>query len=398
MLIYGAWNAVNDPLFGLISDRTRTKFGRRIPYILFGAIPFGLIYFLMWCPPFSSGQMNYLFFYFLFIICLFDGLYSLVVLNWASLYPEMYPGLKERTEVNSLRQLFGVFGLIIGIVLTPLIYSAVGWRWTGAIFGAIITISFLISLLGSSEKKEFSLDKPLGFKDALARTLGNRSFLTFVVSNLFIQYAFTMVLAILPFYSKYVLFLGPKDTSIILASAFIVEIPMLFVWSRLAVKFGARSIYMIAIAAFASFLVPFFFLNSMIFAAVSCAGLGASLGGIIVLSDVLISDIIDEDELKTGARREGSYFGVNAFVTRFAIALEAASIGIVFMLSGYRSFVSVQPFSFTLGLRFLLSALPIIGMVLAFIFMIYYPLSGAYLYDVREKKDIFHKEKSRALA
>jgi GPH family glycoside/pentoside/hexuronide:cation symporter len=394
MLIYGAWNALNDPLFGLISDRTRTRWGRRIPYIFFGAIPFGLVYFLLWSPPFNSNNTIGLFAYFLLIICLFDGLYSLVVLNWAALYPEMYSGLKERADVNSLRQFFGVIGLIIGIVLTPLLYSTIGWGWTGALFGSIITVALLVSLLGSREKKEFSQDKPLGFREALAATLTNRSFLTFVISNLFVQFTFTMVLAILPFYAKYILNLGPQGTSTILACTFAAEIPMLFVWSRLAVKFGAKPVYMAAMAVFAAFLVPFFFFGSVLSAAISCAGLGVGLGGIIVLSDVLISDIIDEDELKTGARREGSYFGVNAFVTRFAIALEAASIGLVFAFSGYRSTLAIQPDSFLLGLRSLVSILPMLAMVLALVFMIYYPLSGEYLERIKAKKEELHREKA----
>lgn len=394
MLVYGVWNALNDPLFGVISDRTRTKWGRRIPYILFGAVPFGLIYFLLWSPPFDSSNTIGLFFYFLLFICLFDGLYSLVVLNWAALYPEMFPGLSERAQVNSLRQFFGVIGLIIGIVLTPLLYSTIGWRRMGALYGSIIAVAFLISVLGSREKKEFSLDKPLGFRDALVTTLGNRSFLSFVISNLFIQYAFTMVLAILPFYAKYVLNVGPRGTATILAAAFLTEIPFLFIWGRLAVSFGAKRIYMIAITFFAMFLIPFFFLNNLVSAAISCAGLGAALGGIIVLSDVLIADVIDEDELKTGARREGSYFGVNAFVTRFAIALEAASIGFTFALSGYNPSLIVQPGSFLSGLRFLVSILPILGMVLAFLLMIYYPLSGVNLESVKAREEELHRRKA----
>jgi GPH family glycoside/pentoside/hexuronide:cation symporter len=189
----------------------------------------------------------------------------------------MFPSLKERAEVNSLRQFFGVIGLIIGIVLTPLIYSTIGWARMGALYGAIISVAFLISVLGSREKKEFSLDKPLGFRQAFTTTLGNRSFLMFVISNLFVQYTFTMVLAVLPFYAKYVLGVGPQGTSVILAATFLCEIPMLFIWGRLAVKFGAKPVYMAAMVVFAAFLVPFFFLKGLTFAAISCAGLGAGL-------------------------------------------------------------------------------------------------------------------------
>jgi hypothetical protein len=104
--------------------------------------------------------------------------------------------------------------------------------------------------------------------------------------------------------------------------------------------------------------------------------LGAANAGITLVREIVFSDVIDEDELRTGARREGAYFGVNAFVTRFAIALEAASIGSIFMLSGYDPTLGVQPASFLLGLRFLVSMLPMFGMILAFVLMVYYPWRG----------------------
>ncbi len=394
MLIWGVWNALNDPLFGFLSDRTRTRWGRRIPYVALGAVPLGLVYFFLWSPPFDLLNPIHLFVYFLSVICLFDGFYSLVVLNWATLFPEMFQTLKERARVNSMRQFFGVIGLIIGIVLTPLIYSTVGWTKMGALYGAVISGAFLVSLLGSREKKEFSLDRPLGLREAVSSTLRNRSFLAFVTSNLFVQYTFTMVLAALPFYAKYVLGVGAEGTSTILACTFLSEMPMLFVWGRIAERVGAKAAYMAAIAVFAVFLVPFFFLGSMLSAAISCAGIGAGLAGIIVISDVLISDVIDEDELGTGARREGAYFGVNAFVTRFAIALEAVSFGSIFLLSGYTFGATVQPGAFLFGLRVLTSVLPLLGMVLAFLLMLYYPLSGRRLEALKESVRSLHESKA----
>jgi len=395
MIIYSLWNAANDPLAGYISDRTRTKWGRRIPYIAIGAIPFGIIYYLVWSPPFGADQMIWLFVYFILIINLFDTFYTFVILNWASLFPEMFPSFKERAEVNSIRQLFGVVGLILGIALTPLIYSSIGWSGMGILYGAVIASALLISLFGSRERKEFSLDKSLGVKEAFFRSFVNKSFLTYVVSNLFVQYTFTMVLAILPFFAKYLLGVGEKETFMILITAFIFEIPMLFIWGKAAVRFGAKQTYMTAMACFGIFLIPFLIINDTVGCMIISAFLGASLGGVIVLQDVVISDIIDEDELNTGTRREGMYFGVNAFVTRFAIALEGASIWLIFSLTHYNAALKIQPASFIFGLRLLIALFPFLAMLLAFIIMKHYPLAGAKLMQLKDSLEAIHLEKAK---
>ncbi|MBU0502725.1 MAG: MFS transporter, partial [Candidatus Margulisbacteria bacterium] len=140
MVIYAIWNAINDPLVGYLSDHTHSRWGRRIPYIVFGAIPFGFVSYMLWRPPFvEAGQVFPLFLYFVFFICLFDAFYTITILNWSALYPEMFPHFKERTKVNAFRQTFGLIGLVLGVVSPPLIFSTWGWGTLGIIFGCAIS-------------------------------------------------------------------------------------------------------------------------------------------------------------------------------------------------------------------------------------------------------------------
>ena len=394
MLIYGVWNAINDPIAGFISDRTRTRWGRRIPYIAAGAIPFGVVYFLLWVPPFRGLEQTFLLFlYFVTLICLFDGFYTVTVLNWASLYPEMYPSLEERAQVNAYRQSFGMLGLIIGIALPPLIYNQWGWGRMGAVFGAIISLAFLTALWGSHEKKEFSRDQPLSLGKALKATLKNRSFLTFVFANLFVQYTFTIILATIPFFAKYVLNANPLQTTLILAAAFLMAVPMLFVWRRLTVKYGAKRCFMASMFLLAVFLTPFFFTKSFEVVLLTSALIGTGLAGFILISDVIISDVIDEDEVATGTRREGMFFGMNAFVTRFAIGIEVLSMSMIFILSGYSPYVFTQPRAFQLGLRLLLAGFPIVALALGLAVMSFYPLAGRRLEELKIKLAEVHAKK-----
>lgn len=397
MSVFGVWNAVNDPIAGFISDRWRTPWGRRIPYIALGAVPLGLVYYLLWTPPFTSSNMGQLFAYFLVFICLFDGLYTVVILNWASLFPEMFTGIEERAQVNTLRQSFGMLGLILGVALPPVIYSVYGWSAMGTVFGIIISVIVLITLFGSAEKREFTRDEPLKLKEAMVKTFSSRSFLMFAAANLFIQYVFTMVLAIVPFYAKYILNAGPHFTSAILLTTFITAIVMMFVWRYVAVALGAKAGYMWAIAILAFSLLPFLFISSLRSALISASLVGAGLAGIILISDILISDVIDEDELSSGRRREGIFFGFNAFITRFAIALEAASIGIMFTVSRYSPYVFHQTASFLSGLRLLLAGLPVIALIIAFSIMHYYPLSGIRVREMRRELADLHRLKDEKI-
>ncbi len=377
MLVFAVWNAVNDPLAGYISDHTRSRWGRRIPYIALGAIPFGIIYFLLWVPPFSAlSQTTLLFIYFLLFICLFDSFYTVTVLNWAALFPEMYPSLAERSEVNAYRQSFGMLGLVLGIALPPLIYGAWGWGPMGFVFGLIITVSLLIALWGSRERLEFSKDKPLAFWQSVKATFKNLSFITFVFSNLFVQFTFTIILASIPFFAKYILGANALQTSAILAAAFLTAIPMLYVWAKLTNKFGAKKCFMASMIVLAVFLAPLFFVKSFAATVLFSALIGIGLSGFILISDIIISDVIDEDETNTGTRREGMYFGVNAFVTRFAIGLQAMSMGVVFTLTGYNPRALIQPEGFLIGLRSLIAIFPAIALILAFVIILFYPLSG----------------------
>jgi len=394
MLIYALWNAINDPIAGFISDHTHTRWGRRIPYIAFGSIPFALVYFFLWTPPFTEySQVLWLFLYFVGFICLFDGFYTVTILNWASLYPEMFPTLEERSEVNAYRQSFGMVGLVLGIAIPPLIYGSLGWGVMGAIFGVIIAVSLLIALRGSFEHKVYSQEKQLSLSKSFKATLKNRSFLTFVFANLFVQFTFTIILASIPFFAKYILDVGAAGTAAILAAAFVTAIPMLYVWERLTIKFGAKRCFMATMLLLAVFLFPLFFVKTFMAAIINSMLIGVGLAGFILLADIIISDVIDEDETNTGTRREGMYFGANAFITRFAIGLEAFCMGIVFVVTSYNPYIFTQTREFLAGLRLLIAGFPMVAMLLAFGIMWFYPLSGKKLDELRQKIADLHAKK-----
>ncbi|MEM3832498.1 MAG: MFS transporter [Thermoprotei archaeon] len=396
MMVYGVWNAVNDPLAGYLSDRYRTRWGRRKPYILFGFIPMALSFIIIWTPP-ASRDMILLFMYYTFVINLFDTVYTFVILNWTSLFPEMFSELSERAEVSAYRQLFGVVGLIFGIAAPPLIYSTLGWVWMGVFIAVITAITMYISLFGVYEKEEFKFDKPLNIKDALIATFHNKSFMTYISGNVGIELAYLLLAATAPFYTKYVLKVGAFETSLFFLTAFLSAIPMLYVWRKITVKYGAKRAYMLSIGYFGIMLLPALFAFDFVSGIVVAVLIGAGLSGSLLLPDVVISDVIDEDEVKTGVRREGMYFGINAFFIRISIVLQAIIIGFVLSITGYIPDIIPQPGIVEFGIRALMSIIPFVILFLSLIFVKEYPLDGQYLQRIKLELEELHKRKKTKL-
>jgi GPH family glycoside/pentoside/hexuronide:cation symporter len=202
-ILYGLWNAINDPLFGYYMDKKITKWGRRVPYIIFGSIPLSIGFIFLWYVPWSTEIL--LFFHALFMLFLFDTGFTLAMTAWAALYTEMYEEEKERATVVAIKDTIAFISSLIGIIFPPLIASAIGWSLTGLVLGIIITITMYLSLLGTKERKEYQIDKPLPLIPAFKETLKNKPFLIMALTYTIIDSCFAITLIGLPLYAKFAL-------------------------------------------------------------------------------------------------------------------------------------------------------------------------------------------------
>jgi Na+/melibiose symporter-like transporter len=369
MVIHGIVNAVLNPLFGHISDRTSSRFGRRIPYMLFGMVPLAALFTAIWFPV---GTGSELFWYFLTIVLLYDIMFVMVVLNYSALFPEMFTTMKERASVSSWRQMFGIVGMIIGVALPPLVYGNLGWGPMGAIFAGIALIFFIIMVSASKEKVVVSREE-VGFVQSLKFTFSNKAFVLFVIGSFFVQFTFAMLPAAIPFFTKYVLGADDGSNTILLGAIFVAAIPCVYIWGRLLQRWGARMTVMIAVSIYALATIPFLFVSSVATAALAAIVIGIGLAGLLVLLDVLLSEIIDEDEKRTNLRREGMYFGMNGFIVKWGISLQAVVLGVVLEATGYVK-DAVQADAAVWGIRSMLSFIPFIALIVALLFFYLYPI------------------------
>ncbi|KPV45083.1 MFS transporter [Alicyclobacillus ferrooxydans] len=384
MIVYGVVNAFLNLFAGYLSDRTNSRMGRRIPYIVYGGVPFVVLFYLLFHPLVSGPHA--LLAYFLVVTFLFDISFTFVALNISALFPEMYPNASNRSSVVALQQFFGIIGLIAGVALSKSLGQSLGWTTMALIFAAITFVSVYLSLYGSFENPAYR-EEPLHFREAVRETFSNKRFLVYVFASLFVQLTTTMFVTISSFYSTYVVSLNATQSALFLGLMFIVAIPVSFLWSRVALKLGNSRTTLAVVVLFALISLVFCFDTTPLAVILTGAVLGIGIAGFMVLMNLLLADVIDYDAEKTGKRREGMYYGMNGFVVRIGLSLQYAIMGIFFTVTKFNSNLRTQPHAAILGLRFLIGGLPVILLFVSFLLLYKY---HRYVSDERGEKRVSH--------
>ncbi|MFX0047449.1 MAG: MFS transporter [Candidatus Hermodarchaeota archaeon] len=409
-ILWSIWNMFNDPMIGYLSDRTHTRWGRRLPYIIIFFIPLALTMYFLFTPPLPIGPANQIgnFFYFLIIIIIFELFYTAFSLNYTSLFPEIFLTKNERTKANNIRQIFTIISLIFAFILpgfiitdysNPLPTALPEYQLFGIVAGIIVVAGILVLLLfGPRERPEFSDDykNAYGFFKTIRLCFRSKSFRFYVITELCNWFVFGMLPTIIPLYAKFVLLQADAFmASLLLGLAFIsAAIFVTILWKPVVRKIGNRKAWMISMATWIIALSPLIIISDFTIGLIVFFFLGVGLAGSIYIIDLVVADIIDEDELATGMRREAGYYGVNAFVLRFSNILVILAIATVFDTVGWKTFdVGVDPIQVALGLRLLIFVFPAVALAIGILAMYKYPLHGEKLSSIREKVDELHEQK-----
>ena len=383
--IYGLWNAVNDPLMGQVSDRTRSRFGRRVPYVAFGAIPLGLSFFFLWTPPTQSPWI--LAAYFLMILFIFDTLYSLTIIAYNALFPEVAPTVRDRVDLSAVREILATIALLLSYILAPIIAEEVGYITMGAIMGSLIATGYLIAMIGV---KEIPIDETkeenLGLGASLKMVLSSIPFRWFLGANIAKDYIWLVLGAMLPFWRKYALGiqapvdvfgmeLGAGDAeAVLLGLAIVLAIPFLLMWKPIILRLGYRRTWIIASLVFIPGLAMMGVANDFYTGLAGTLLVAPGLAGSMIMPFPVISEVIDDDARKHGFRREGLFFGMNGGITKLAFSAQGVLFASVMSAAGYVAGEAVQPASAITGIRFMISGTAIIASLIIAICMWKYPL------------------------
>jgi GPH family glycoside/pentoside/hexuronide:cation symporter len=391
--IYTLYNALNNPALGYFSDRTRSRWGRRIPYILFGGLPYALAFALLFTAPFD-GKTNPtgLLLYFGTAIIIWEGLYTALATGYYGLLPEMFGSYEERTDAAAKMNIFQILGLFIGAALPPMLANLMGWSNMAILFAGLSVIAIYAGYPAMFERRELHTDTSFPFMQSLKYTFANRSYLTAAGAQTMRFFATGSLQTGILFYLKYSLKVDEGLATVILGLAFFVAMLSLYPWRNwVANKLDTRRTLMIANAIMILGIVPMGFSPNIYFTYAAAVVLGIGLGGLVLLGDVIMTEVVDEDEVKTGHQRAGMYFGMIGFIITLSGLLVSSVFGLLMPAFGYDTLLDVQPASVDLGFRIFLTVPTSIGFLFSIFLLWLYPLHGEYLAGIKQTLEVKRK-------
>lgn len=405
--IYAVWNAFNDPLFGYITDNTRSKHGRRVPYMRFTAPFLALTFILVWFAPRGAGQPA-LFGWMLVTMLLYDTCYTIIGLVYSALLPEITESDAERNGLQVSSSLLGLLGTLLGFLIPDFFRPKGGagpsflpLQASMVVIAIISMILILITARRVKERPEFHLgDAPLPIGRALRYTFTSRSFLILVAVNFMSILMNALLLGALFYLSDYVL---QTNAMVPLAALFVPLVIGVPVTHLLRQRFGvAGAMRLLLLIAGCALVLLSFAPGPLILVCLALAGFG--LAGPQTLTNILFAQVADEDELRSGVRREGAFFGVNALLTKPAQSVALALQPFILELTGFVTRESnqgqiflAQPASALFGIRALMGLIPGVAMLLGALILSFFPLQGARLARMQAEVLALHAEKHARL-
>jgi len=378
------WDAINDPLFGYLSDRTRSRFGRRRIYMLIGAVPLGIAAWIMFSLPQGLTGVS-AFLAVLISFWLVDTFHTMTTVPYYAMTPELTRDYNERASLTSVRMIFSVVGYILGAALTTLlagIFQGMGlnmqqaWSATGAVFGVIAITTTLITTFSVKEQPELAGEPskipPL---KAIFTSFKNKPFNILMVAFILSSFSFTVLTALVPYFITYQLNMGEQVSFVLLVMLLMIGIfiiPVKMIADRINKGPAyALGLFIASVAVMTSFFLPHE-PTPLIYLVAAVAGMGFSAQWVCPWS--MLPDVVEYDEKLTGERREGIYYGLWAFLTKFTGALGIAVSGWALGLFGYVPNVE-QTTQALFGIRLFFSIVPAVVILVSLPFLIWYPIT-----------------------
>ena len=366
LFIYTFIDVLDNPIYGFFSDRTRSRWGRRRPWLTIGTplLVLGLIAF--YSPPtFLSG--NSLVVYCMLFYMFTGTIDSVINANYGALFPELFRDDRQRANVNALRQAFQLVAMVISIALTPMVTKFLGYSMTAIVYGLLGGAVILYMTFTSRETHIHPDEAKPQLWDSVKSLVTNRKFWVAGLTNAFYSAAMAIVLLAMPFFVKYTLRLSESQTTFLTGGVLFIAMGCVALWAYWVRRFTLMPVWRAALVTLAAAFIPLYFANSLITGILCSAFVGFGFAGVITTMDLIGAKIMDEDTAKHHLRREGIISNALGFMNRLSGLFTSLALYLVYILYHYESGANPGPVP-DQAARFLLTVCPPILMVISFAF------------------------------
>ena len=390
LLAVRLFDAVSDPVIGLASDRTRSRHGRRRPYILMGGIGVALAMFFLFTPPRSGNDHTLWFGFWIFLLFAF---WTLVTVPYESLGPEISFDYTERTTLFAVRDGLLIAGTLMAAAAPALVGNLLGlgaseeaerqkFFWIAILYAPVLISTCAWCVYRIREHPPESIPRPKSFTANWRAVWQNRPFVILLAAYTISAIGSNLPATLILFYVEYVLQSSRADLFLILY--LVTGVAFLPAWIALARRIGKKNAWLLAMIVNTGVFLGVFFLGpgDEVIYGLLVVGSGLGFGASLALPSAIQADVIDYDELLTGRRREGRYIGLWSIAKKMAAAV-GVGLGLTVLGSvGYRPGIE-QPAEVVLALRVLYALVPCLCNIAAIILIWTFPLDAGIHREIR---------------
>lgn len=344
MVIYAVIDAIDNPVLGYLSDRTRSRFGRRRPWLVVGAPMLAACMVAFFSAPSSLDGIGLVLWFAVFAI-LCEAFDSMLNANYGALLPELYPAEPSRAVANGLRQGFQLVALVISLAVTPLLTTSVfgteetteGFRTTAIIYGAVAVLVIVFMAFSARENPRYSTVQRPALLPSIWSIVRNPLFWKVGLTGACYGIAMALVLSGIQLYVRYSLGLPVANALYLQGIVILISAAGLVVWTRVVGRKGALWAWRLAFAVLAASFGVLFFANSLMSAIAAGALVGVGWSGMLATNDLITARVLDADAARHGQHREGLFLSAFGFFGRLngiVTGLALTSLGVFF---GYNS-------------------------------------------------------------
>lgn len=370
---------IDDVIAGTLSEHTKSKLGKRLPWIIYGCIWIPIFIVLTYAvnrnTNFSTVQFII---YYIVISILVENANTIFYINYNALFPTLFPSTQKRNKVASYKHLLEIVAFILCYFFTPILLDELGLNYAliGVIYGIIFLICVFIMVrsirISDDIKAKKEVQKQYSSIKMLKEVLKNKPFVIYHVAQSFFLAVMAIVVSLYPMYCKYVLKVSGWQQSVVLVCLFLTLLISIPLWSQVIKKIGFVKAWLISFIMLPLGLCLLYFPNNFISGCVVTAMIGPSFGGLLLTPDMILAELIDIDKIKYHVSREAALGSMGSFISRISVIFAAIITSVLSISLGYESGINPGPnpdFTFRVAFGIMLAIVGLLGTIFAIIYV-----------------------------